>query len=511
MQIVENKAVVFETPNPTRITTCIPKSHVVGARKVAVHWDVPEATTLRKLGYDVPAPISGRYDWPGRFKPFDHQRKTAEFLTMNRRAFCFNEQGTGKTASAIWAADFLMRRGLVRRALVVCPLSIMDSAWRADLASFAIHRTVDIAYGAAAKRKKVVKQGAEFVIINYDGLAVVEDEIARGGFDLFVVDEATHYKNAHTRRWKTLDRLLTRDSWLWLMTGTPAAQGPEDAYGLAKIMARDSVPRTFGGWRDLVMYQQSRFKWLPKHDATETVHRTLQPAIRYTKAECLDLPDMIYTRREVPMTSQQSRYYNRLKKDMILRLGEDDVTAANAAVNMNKLLQIAAGAVYTDESETVEFDVTPRYNVLRETIDESSNKVLVFVPFRSSIEILTEKLRADGIATEAISGSVSVDKRNVVFSDFQTKASPRVLVIQPQAAAHGVTLTAADTVVWWSPTASLETFAQANARVHRAGQTNKCTVVQLYSAPVEQRIYKLLADRINVHSEMINLYSDLLD
>jgi SNF2 family DNA or RNA helicase len=125
--------------------------------------------------------------------------------------------------------------------------------------------------------------------------------------------------------------------------------------------------------------------------------------------------------------------------------------------------------------------------------------------------MLSDRLRNDGIATEVISGEVPASKRAEIFKAFQTSPTPQVLVIQPQSAAHGVTLTAANTVVWWSPTASLEIFAQANARVHRSGQTNKCTVVQLHSSPVEQRIYAMLEGRIDVHSKVVELYRDLLD
>ena len=107
-----------------------------------VNWGVDEAHTLKKLNINVPSPIEGKYEWSGQYKPYEHQKTTAAFLTMNRRAFCFNEQGTGKTASAIWASDFLMTQGKVNRVLVICPLSIMDSAWRNDLFSFAMHRTV---------------------------------------------------------------------------------------------------------------------------------------------------------------------------------------------------------------------------------------------------------------------------------------------------------------------------------------------------------------------------------
>ncbi len=511
MRIIDNKALLFRTPNPEIVAKCIAKSEVVGEDEILVHWDVPEVATLRQLNIDAPSPISGRYGWPGKFTPFDHQRTTAEFLIANRKSFCFSEMGTGKSASAIWAADFLMERGYVSRVLIICPLSIMDSAWRADLFNVAMHRTVDIAYGAAVKRKKVIASGSEFVIINYDGVKVVEEELRAGKFDLVIVDEASHYKNPRTARWKALNRLVGPDCWLWMMTGTPAAQGPMDAYGLAKLISPTGVPRTVNGFRDQVMRQVTRFKWEPKPSAVATVHRVLQPAIRYTKAECLDLPDMVYTHREVPMTAQQNVYYKKLKKDMVLELADSEVTTVNAAVNMNKLLQIAAGAVYSDEGDTVEFDISARYQALRETIDESSHKVLIFAPFKSTIRMLKERLDADGIPTEVIAGAVPVGRRNEIFKSFQTTPDPRVLVIQPQAAAHGVTLTAANTVVWWSPTPSLEIFAQANARVHRSGQTNKCTVVQLHSAPVEHRIYKMLQDRVDVHTKVVDLYKELLD
>lgn len=267
-----------------------------------------------------------------------------------------------------------MNQGKINRVLIICPLSIMDSAWKEDLFTFAMHRTVDIAYGSAKKRAEVINSSAEFVIINYDGVEIVEDEVAAGGFDLIIVDEATHYKNSQTKRWKTLNRLLGPDKWLWMLTGTPAAQSPVDAYGLAKLVNPKAVPRFYGSFRDMVMYKVTNFKWIPKPDATETVFNALQPAIRFTKEECLDLPDIVYTKREVELTRQQNKYYKELKDKMIMQAAGEEITTHTAAVNMNKLLQISSGAVYTDGGETLEFDIKHRYKVLREVIDESSKK-----------------------------------------------------------------------------------------------------------------------------------------
>ena len=511
MQIVKDKAVILNLRDPKRVTDIIPKSKKLRNNKVLVNWGLDEVHVLKNLDIDVPSPIESQYKWSGQYKPFEHQKATAGFLTLYKRAFCFNEQGTGKTASAIWASDYLLDKGYINRVLVICPLSIMDSAWRADLFTFAMHRTVDVAYGSATKRKKIIAQGAEYVIINYDGLEIVADEIANGGFDLIIADEATHYKNAQTRRWKVLSKLLTPKTWLWMMTGTPAAQSPLDAYGLAKLINPDAVPRFFSAFRDKVMIKVAQFKWVPKEDAIRIVFNALQPAIRFTKEECLDLPEMVYTKREVEMTRQQKKYYKELKEKMVIQAAGEQITAPNAAVNMNKLLQISGGAVYTDNGEALEFDIKHRYKVLREVIDESSKKVLIFVPFKHIINILVDKLGKDGISTEIIRGDVAAHKRTEIFKRFQTMPDPKILVIQPQAAAHGVTLTAANTVVWWGPTSSLETYLQANARVHRTGQDHKCTVVQLQSSAVEKRIYSLLDNRINIHTRIIDLYKDLLD
>lgn len=512
MDIINNKALLLTLRDPTRVTTVIPKSKEVGPNQVLVKWGLDEAQVLKNLRVkNVPSPILGPYNWPGRYKPFAHQKDTAAFLTLHRRAFCFSEQGTGKSASVIWASDYLLVVKQIKRVLIICPLSIMDAVWRADLFKFALHRSVDIAYGTRAKRKAVIAGDAEYVIINYDGVEIVRDEIEKGGFDLIVVDEASSYKTVTTKRWKVLHSLLKPNTWLWMLTGTPAAQSPLDAYGLAKLVNPSMVPRYFSAFRDMVMTKLTNFRWMPKPSATQIVFDALQPAIRYTKAECLDLPEMTYTKRFVELTKQQEKYYTILKNRMIIEAAGEAVTSVNAAVNMNRLLQISAGAVYSDNGEVLEFDISKRYAVLKEVIAETSQKVLVFVPFKHVIAILSEKLRADGVTAEVISGDVPVNARTAIFNRFQETDEPRVLIIQPQSAAHGVTLTAADTVVWWGPTSSLETYAQANARVHRAGQRHPCTVVQLVGSGIEKHVYNLLDSKIDVHTEIVGLYNKLLD
>jgi SNF2 family DNA or RNA helicase len=448
------------------------------------------------------------YEWPRPpgFTPFAHQKVTAEFLANQRKAFCFNEQGTGKTASVIWAVDYLMKLGLVKRVLVICPLSIMKPSWQVDLFKFAIHRTVAIAHGSAKKRKEIVEAGAEFVIVNFDGVGIIKKQIMDGGFDLIVVDEASAYKNAQTVRWKDLRDLARVVKGLWMLTGTPAAQSPVDAYGLAKLVNPSGVPMFFGQFRDKVMNKVSMYRWIPKPDASQTVHTILQPAIRFEKKQCLDLPPVTFTEREAPMTAQQKSFYKRLKDEMLIEAAGEEVSAVNAAVKINKLLQIACGSVYTDNHEVVDFDVSNRLNVVQEVVDESSNKVLIFVPFTHSIEVLAKHLTKNGITCDVINGAVSVNRRSDIVQRFQSQPDPKVLVIQPMAASHGLTLTAADTIIWYAPCTSVETYLQANARIDRPGQVNPMTIVHITGSQVETRMYSLLRGNIANHQQVIDLY-----
>jgi SNF2 family DNA or RNA helicase len=295
-----------------------------------------------------------------------------------------------------------------------------------------------------------------------------------------------------------------------LLTGTPASQSPVDAYGIAKLVRPEGVPRFFGGFRDQVMHKITAFKWVPKVDSEQVVHRALQPAIRFTKEQCLDLPEMTYVTRDVPLTAQQQKYYELLRRRLIVQAAGEEITTINAAASLNKLLQLSGGAVYSDTGEVVQFDVSNRLAVLREVIEESSHKVLVFVPYRHSIELVTDDLRKHGYATAVIHGSISAGKRTEIFERFQTKDDLQVLVIQPQAASHGVTLHAANTIVYWSPVMSVETYLQANARVHRAGQMNPSVVVHLQGSGVEKRMYTMLQNKVDIHNKVIDLYEEII-
>jgi SNF2 family DNA or RNA helicase len=511
MEIIEDKALMVRVRNHERVTTAIKQSRYIepvgdSAHDVLVKWNLENSRKLANLGlYKTPSPILRDYQWVGSYTPYDHQKQTASFLTANNRAFCFSEQGTGKTGAVIWAADYLLSIGDIKKVLIVCPLSIMHSAWMQDIFTIAMHRTAAVAHGSKETRRKIIDGDYDFTIINYDGVPLVADDLA-GKFDLVVADEANFVKTPTTRRWKALNKVLRPDTKLWMLTGTPAAQSPVDAYGLAKMCVPQRVPRYFTAWRDSVMTKVSQFRYIPSANATKLVNAALQPAVRFTKADCLDLPPVTYTTREIEMTAQQKKFYKELKKQMYVEAAGEQISAVHAAAGLNKLLQLSCGAVYSDTGEVVQFDAKNRLDEVSEVVSEAAHKVIVFVPFRHAIEIVAERLRKEGYTTEIINGGVSMKNRTQIFKDFQKTDNPRVLVIQPQSAAHGVTLTAADTIVWFGPTSSVETWLQANERINRPSQQNKMTIIKIYGSEVEKKVYSALESKEANQKDLVKLY-----
>ena len=192
---------------------------------------------------------------------------------------------------------------------------------------------------------------------------------------------------------------------------------------------------------------------------------------------------------------------------MLVQAAGETITAVNAAAGVSKLLQISCGAAYTDTKEVVEFDSSPRLAVLEEILGETQRKVLIFALFRSTISAIHAHLLKRHIATEMIHGDITPIKRGDIIRRFQNEPEPRVLVMQPAASAHGITLTAADTVVFYGPLMSVEQYTQCIARADRKGQdSDKVTVVHIQGSPIERRMFKALAEKVSDHSLLTKLF-----
>lgn len=516
MIVVERaKALALKLNNPDRVLSVIPTAKQIsynGTDLVVLPHKLDEVRVLRNIGIKAPSPILHYYDWPGRYKPYEHQRKTAEFLTIHKRALVLNEIGTGKSISALWAADYLMRQGAVKKCLIISPLSTLERVWGDAIFTELIHRKSVTLHGTAERRTKLLNTDVDFYIINHDGFPIIADQTV-GKFDLIIVDEAAVLRNPSTKRFKAFKKwlALNTNARLWLMTGTPTPNEPTDAWALAKLVDSPACPMGYTAFREQVMMKVGQWKFLPRPDSADIVKNILQPAVRFTRDECFDLPDTIYQTRKVPLTKEQELHYTKLIRHFTTELGkEGTITAANEAVKIQKLIQVCCGVAYGDDGQHIQLDCSPRIRVLEEIIDEVGGKLIIFVPLTGTLNMLEKEL-SKNFTVGVVNGEVSAAKRNEIFHAFQNEADPRLLIAHPATMAHGLTLTAASSIVWYGPITSNEQYVQANGRIERIGKRSVSNVIHIEATDLEHRMYTRLENKQKLQGLLLDMIQQARD
>lgn len=489
--------------------------HFQGEPLLAMPHNLEVVKVLRNMGIKAPSPIRYYYDWPrpARFdRVFDHQYATADFLTLHPKCFVLNEMGTSKTASSIWAADYLMQLGKVRKVLVACTMSTMESVWMNEMFDVAMHRSAVILHADADKRRELLAHDVDFYIINHSGLKILKRElIARNDIDLVIVDEASVYRNAQTDAYETLEAITRAKPRLWLLTGAPCPSAPTDAWALARLVNKSLVPPHFSQFKRKTMMQVSTYKWVPRPGSHEVAYSALQPAIRFKKADCLTLPPVTFTSKRVEIAPEQLKLYEQMKQHFVVD-APDTITAVNAADRITKLRQILCGAIRNSNGDYVAIPHAPRLKVLCETIEEAAAKVLVIVPFKGIARVLQEELNAwhakkgDGRRVELVNGDVSMKDRNTIFQDFRDDPALNELVCHPAVMAHGLNMTQADMLIFYAPIYSNDQSGQVMDRINRPGQTRHMTICRLYANALEQGIYAMVEQRRQSQENMLELY-----
>lgn len=454
------------------------------------------------------------YPWPIKkgHTVFSHQKETTKFALANPRCYILNDMGTGKTLSAAWAADILMINERIDKVLVVCPLSTMMSTWVKDIIFNLPHRKYCIVHGSRERRAQLLQSDADFYIINHDGVKIMEDAIVQRNFKLIIIDELTAFKNAQAERTKAMIRIARRAKGVWGMTGEPTPNSPEEAYGQAKVVnpGNPYLPPYYTQYRNMVMERVNQFIFYPKPGAEKVVHRVLQPAIRFKREDCVDLPPCLYETREVPLSDEQAAAYEIMRKQLLVEHQSGQISAVNAAVKISKLLQIAAGDVKDDDGNIVSYNANPRLNELYDIyLETPQKKLVVFAANRASVERVARFLESKGASVGIIYGSVDQKERAQHISAFQG-GKLNVLAIQPQAASHGITLTAANTVVWYSILPSNEVYNQANHRIIRIGQTRNQYIIHLVGCKAEKRYLKIIEDKQSLSEATLANFEEYL-
>ncbi|MDE4913482.1 DEAD/DEAH box helicase [Methylobacterium sp. 092160098-2] len=514
---VAEKHRVLAVPAIPAVLAQFPSAKVVDfhGQSALIPHTFRDTRLLRAMGFEVPAPVLYHYDWPhppGQ-PPFEAQRKTVAMLTTNQRGYVLNDKGTGKTRCGLWAFDYLKKAGLAKKLLVVAPLSTLHFTWGRSVFEMVPHLSHVVVHGDKKKRQKLLAQDHDIYIINHHGLTVVLDElVARTDIDCVLIDELTAFRTFNTTLNKAARKLVAGKPFAWGMTGSPTPESPVDAYGQCMVLTPDTVPRRFSHFRDMTMTKITQFKYVARPDAKDTVLRAMQPAVRFTLEDVTELPDVVVQPVKIGMGKKQTETYEALRKEACAQVGTGEITAANAGAVLNKMLQVSIGYVYAKEEGATErhviaLDNEERLERLIQDIGESSRKVIVFAPFTHALRGISEHLTKNKIEHASVDGSTPSAERDKVFGLFQNTDKFKAIVAHPKCMSHGVTLTAADTIIWFGPIDSHETFDQANARIRRVSQRFKQLVLLYQGSKAEETSYKRLNNKQTMQDGVLALFA----
>ena len=477
---------------------------------VAIPNTLHDIRLLAKMGYNVWGPIIHDYTWPGEYDPFVSQLETANFLTQNPRASVFDDIGTGKTLAALWATDYLMSKGLIRKVMIFSTLSTLWSVWEDTIFKHFTHRSAQVLHGSKQHRIKALNTKSDFYILNHDGIKVLNNELTETkDIDLIILDESAEFKNSQTDLYEALKPLVSskRLAYFWPMTGSPMPQQPADIWAQAKLVDTAPVPKYYSWFRDEVQLKVNNYKWIPRIGWEEKCYALCKPCIRHKRDDCTDIPPSTTETRTAAMSKEQEKFYTEMMRRSKVELNEGTLTAKSEGIKIGKLLQIATGAAYGEDKKIHLISTKPKEKILKEVIQEAGNKAIVFSPFTHSLKKIAAFL--EGYYNIAIVyGNVSTKKRREIFASFQNEDkynSLQIIVAHPETMAHGLDLTKSSTVIWWGPPPSYRIYEQANGRITRPGQTKKQTIVHLTCSEIERKTYKRLAVKEKMQGILLEL------
>ena len=444
-----------------------------------------------------------------RFKPHDYQRYAIEFIENHPIAAILLDMGMGKTAITLIAVEYLMyEMFVIYKVLVVCPLRVTRT-WKDEMEKWEQLRGTrySVVTGTAAQRKKALKADADIYIINRENVPWLVDKCdIPFQFDMIVVDELSSFKNHQTARHKAMMKVRPFIKRIVGLTGTPASQGLMDLFAEFKVLDMGERLGRFIGQYRLNYFKPDKvngpivysYKLLP--GAEERIYEKIQDITISMKAvDFLDMPELISNEYPVYLDEGEMQKYEEMKKDLILSTPEHEVTAANAASLVNKLSQMANGAVYTDDKNVITFH-DKKLDALEDVIESANGKpLLVAYWFKHDYTRIIERLQKIGVDYMKIDTEESITKWN--------NGEIPVALIHPASAGHGLNLQqGGNTMVWFGITWSLELYQQCVCRLYRQGQNERTvTIIHLISkGTIDEKIMKALSEKDNTQSSLID-------
>lgn len=467
--------------------------------------------------------------YPYRNQPFAHQAAYLQRFWKHPVVALFAEMGTGKSFMLINNAALLYDRGDINGMLIVAPKGVYRNWYKSELPK---HMPEHVPYKMACwspSPRKAEKMEMEAMLNYVDGLRILIMNIEafstekgvsfartflRVTNSFMAVDESTTIKTPNAKRTKNIIKVGREARFRRIATGSPVTKSPLDLYAQCEFLSADCLNMASyyafqARYAVLVERRMAThtFKQIVGYRRLDELQKRLDNfSFRVTKEECLDLPDKVYTRREVEMTAEQRKAYDQMKLMALSVIDQGIVSTNNALTQLMRLHQICCGHVKLDDGSEVDFP-NNRIDELLAALEEVDGKVIIWANYRKDIERIKNRLQHDYGMTAVASyyGDTEAEERQEIVTRFQDPAdSLRFFVGNPRTGGYGLTLTAAKTVIYYSNNFDLEVRLQSEDRAHRIGQTSKVTYIDLITpGTVDEHIVKALRNKINIASAVL--------
>ena len=423
------------------------------------------------------------------------------------------EMGTGKSLTTIAVAGRLFLDQKIERMLIVAPLSILG-VWQEEFRKFAdFEYSLIVLNGSESKKIEKLRQmptsGLQVAVINYESAWRLEKELAAWDANLIVCDEGHKIKTHNITASKCMHRLGAKARYRMLLTGTIITNKAIDVFSPYKFLNPSVFGNSFYAFRNRYFDMTGYGNHTPvmkANMADELTRRIHSIAFRATKAQCLDLPETMEIIRMVELEPQAKRLYQQLVRDSYAKINGGEITVANVLTRLLRLSQLTGGFLRGDETDRVERVSSAKLDALSDIIDSAAQeggKLVTIARFLPEIDAITAMLERKAIGYSLITGAVK--DRDEQVRRFQTDSDVTVFVGQIATAGLGITLTAADKMVFYSLDYSMSNFEQTKARIHRVGQRNPCTYLYLVAdGTVDGKVLNALRDKADLAKSLID-------
>ena len=444
---------------------------------------------------------------------FQHQVRGYNMALINftlRRGFGFLfEMGCGKTLTAIAVAGTLYAEHKINKLLVVAPTSVC-SVWPEDFGKFADFPHLEkIMLGTKSQRLKQLKELESFpcealkvAVINYESVwrDDIFDKLVDFNANMIICDESQRIKTHDAQQSKAMHKLGDLARYKLILSGTPVQNNAVDLYSQYRFLDPTVFGNNFYKFRNrfCVMGGFNKRQIVNYKDLDLLIKKEHSIAYRVTKKEALDLPEQTFETRYITLTPSEKKLYNTLKKESATELANGGtISASTVLTKLLRLQQFTGGFVIADGEEKPQQIGTGKINALEDIVDDyvidSGKKLVIFARFRAELDLIQKLLDKKKLKYGVIYGDIKLSDRGEIVKDFQENEETKVFLAQIDTAGLGITLTAADTCVYYSVNFNYAAYSQSLARIHRIGQRNTCTYIHLTTKrTVDELIMKAL-------------------